>query len=519
MHIVNCEHPQVVYNRYLRRTVQVSCGKCVACRETRMRKWRARLQQERQCWKYCFEIYLDYSDEYLPSYDISTSGDYLVERQSRFYCSAVKDETLRVPVADLLTDDEHSNDYITERVNTHYTAFAHCSVRDIQLFKKRLTKYIYAKLGIYRTFRYAIASEYGPTTFRPHYHGVLFFNDERLSAEIDGLVCKAWQDGSGHSLGHAYAKPDRGGTTSYVTKYITRLTDLPSCYSHSAVRPFFLTSRNPPIGSLLQSGEEIRSLFFDANPQRVGTVIRQGRVTPCAFPVGETLENRLFPKCPLYGEISVTLRTELYKSAFGWLGFVSDFDEYVHLITTRISRWYKAGDCSPNWQFPTSIGDCVPSQFANLIGAVTHDFESVEALRPLHRILCRIFFQSQIFGISFDQYINQIYLYYDRKELVKLRAFYRFQHEYLLDKRNPSSDVLSMYQFATEPLAYTETRDYMAFVKDVYLSHSESVKTLKKNDYFDSLKEKDNALYRLTYNYYYGKECNETIEALCQPRP
>lgn len=513
MHIVNCLEPQTVYNRYLRRTVQVSCGKCLACREARTRKWVARLQQERKCWSYCFELYLDYNDAYLPSYDFSANGDYLVERQKRFYVKAVSDDVLRVPLADLMTDNANVNNYLIERLNSHYTALPHPSVRDIQLFKKRLNKYIYELTGKYKSYRYAICAEIGPTTFRPHYHGVVFFNGTELAEKISLFVAKAWQDGSGHSLGHAYAKPDRGGTVSYVTKYICRPTDLPSCYSHASLRPFFLTSRNPPIGSLLQSDKEVREIFFAANPQRVELQSRDGKTSPVVVPLGDTLENKLFPKCPLYGEISPTLRVELYKSALTNVGFVSDFDEYVFNITCRISRFYKLGDVVDGWEFPTSIGHCVPSQFSELIGAVTHDFESVEALRPLHRVLCRIWFQSQIFGVSYDFYIKQIMLYYDRKELLKLKCLYAFQKQYI-DDGYPISDIDCMYQFRSPAGAFRDTKDYKAFAIDTQHNHNESVKTIKKNAYFESLKVKDNPLYNLILNYYNGEKCYESLETV-----
>lgn len=486
----------------------VGCGKCKACRNRRTTRWISRLQDESRCWRYTFELYLDYNDKYLPSFDFSANGDVLVERQSRFYKCPDK-SILSIPLSDFDNLDDADSQYFIDRLNQHYTAIPHPSVRDIQLFKKRLNKYIYELSGTYKSFRSAIAAEIGPTTFRPHYHGVLFFNDPRLSSKITGLVYKAWSDGCGHSLGHAYAKPDRGGITSYVAKYICRPTDLPQIYSHPALRPFFLTSRNPPIGSLFQSESEVRKIFFDANPQITRVILQDGKYSPRAFPLSPTIENRLFPKCPLYGEISPTCRIELYKSVIGVRGLLSDFDDYIQTIMSRIN-YYPLFSENNGTGFPDHIGQCRPSQFADLICAVTHNFESVDSLRPLHRLACRIYFQSEVFGVSFDFYINQIFKYYDRKELLKLKSQYQFQKEY---RYNPS-ELQCMYQFATPPDSFRETSDYKAFFKDTCFKYDEARKTLKKNAYFESLKVKDTPLYKLVKNYYYGKECHETIEAL-----
>lgn len=59
--------------------------------------------------------------------------------------------------------------------------------RDIQNFMKRLNKYIYGKIGKYKTFRYFIIGEYGTKSFRPHWHIILFTDsDEVATLMYDG---------------------------------------------------------------------------------------------------------------------------------------------------------------------------------------------------------------------------------------------------------------------------------------------------------------------------------------------
>ena len=505
MHIVNCEHPQTIFNKYINRTVTVSCGKCKTCRNQRNVRWVQRLQDEKKCWRYCFELYLDYNDDYLPSFDFGDNG-HLHERQVRFY--NIKDDSVitELPLDFMDEFDQVDKDYVLDRLNDHYTALPHPSVRDIQLFKKRLNKYVRILTGYYSTFRSAIAAEIGPTTFRPHYHGVLYFNDSRLSDSILRLCRKAWQDGNGHSLGHAYCRPDRGGLCSYVASYIVRPTDLPALYSLPAFRPFFLSSRHPPIGSLFESQAEVRKIFDSASPLRLAIKTQRGVAIPTFAPLSGSLENRLFPKCPSFGEIDDSCRRLLYSSAFSCRGLISDFDEYKESILTRICV-----DPFSISGYPTSVTELRPSVFSDLILHITHRFETDNSLRLLHSQIKRIYYQAEIFGVSFYQYVSRILEYYNNKELLKLSVFYRFQAEYVGDV----SDFYCMYDGASPPGSYASTRDYRSFIREQRYKYDKSSKTKLKNAYFQGLKNsvRDNSLYCLIKRYYYAKKCNETVEA------
>ena len=59
-------------------------------------------------------------------------------------------------------------------------AFACVSRVDVQKFLKRLRINIVRTLKRKVQIRYLISAEYGPKTFRPHYHGIIYFNDADL---------------------------------------------------------------------------------------------------------------------------------------------------------------------------------------------------------------------------------------------------------------------------------------------------------------------------------------------------
>lgn len=534
-----CEHPKMVYNKYIKDYVLVPCHKCKCCQSADTQRWVARMMNERQCWQFCFSLYLDYNDTYLPAFDLVNG--YLVERQRRFYNrNEFHDVAFPVEEMDEFLDTDFDKEYFYNRLYEYKTSVPHASVRDIQNFKKRLNRYLQREVtGQYKNFRSCIASEYGPTTFRPHYHGVLFFNDPRVADRIGFYVAKAWSetvDGVMHPYGHSEVEPDRGGAAQYVSKYIKKPADLPSCYSHPAFKTFFLTSRCPPIGSLLQSSTEIRELFDTGSCTRVSFSVGKDGYEISAFPLEKSFENRLFPKCPLFGSLPSFIRTQLYKSVISVYGLIPDFESYIYkmynLSRTVDYTWkdpdewlkfLKSIGFNPEWNsYCEDIPDTpdlflhsslVNSDFARVIDKLTDNWSNCNRLRTLYSQGCRIWYQSQMFGVSFDYYLSRIYLHYEKKELRSLASFYQEQVDML--NIYPELDWRFFYPYSFDvriedhPLSKRYFDAYHAKI-------NKSLSTKKKNDYLNSLKDKkkDPVLYELIINYYNGKECHETLETI-----
>lgn len=90
--------------------------------------------------------------------------------------------------------------------------------RDPTLFFKRLRKAVYPL-----SFRYYLVGEYGPTTYRPHYHLSLFglspFTRVNNTSFAE-VVEQCW------SMGYTYTVEFNHATARYVTGYVTKhLTD------------------------------------------------------------------------------------------------------------------------------------------------------------------------------------------------------------------------------------------------------------------------------------------------------
>jgi len=139
------------------------CGKCLNCRARSRQEWVFRLRQEYLSSNFGLFVTLTYDDENLPPDGVS--------------------------------------------------------IRDVQLFLKRLRKRLRSLLKIptkeYKfssTMRYFIVSEYGDHTFRPHYHGILFFSFD-FQQEIYETIEKSWQNGF---VGFGEVEE---GSIVYTTKY------------------------------------------------------------------------------------------------------------------------------------------------------------------------------------------------------------------------------------------------------------------------------------------------------------
>jgi hypothetical protein len=100
--------------------------------------------------------------------------------------------------------------------------------RDLDLFLKRLRSYYPDE-----KLRYYAVSEYGPTSFRPHWHLLLFSNSERFSQTVLENVSKAW------SYGRCDASLSRGFAAPYVASYVNSFVALPDFYTQmpKVVRP------------------------------------------------------------------------------------------------------------------------------------------------------------------------------------------------------------------------------------------------------------------------------------------
>lgn len=255
-----CQHPRKVVNKYTHEPVLVSCGHCPSCILRRSATQTNLLTTYSAQFRYIYFVTLTYAPRFLPTLEVSIietctddiadvpcfpniddldAGDpntYLFGFRSVPRTASVKlknstvERTFKDPEIrfaypmkpkDLLSILGKINHNIPNRI-------PYVCNRDLDLFLKRLRSYYPDE-----KLRYYAVSEYGPTSFRPHWHLLLFSNSERFSQTVCENVSKAW------SYGRCDASLSRGFAAPYVASYVNSFVALPDFYTQmpKVVRP------------------------------------------------------------------------------------------------------------------------------------------------------------------------------------------------------------------------------------------------------------------------------------------
>ena len=258
-----CLHPVKVLNKYTNDIVYSPCGHCYSCLKNKSNRDTALAMNIASNFKYCYFILLSYEDKYLPYLEV-TSITPLDESRSNYTFISV-DRDLRIPVSNgkdrIIKDSPFgfahsmtSSEYQDIIVKSHgrydflrkcvvYPRFEdcdnrvpYCNTSDCQKFLKRLR--FHSKDKYNEEIRFYAVSEYGPRTYRPHWHLLLFFNSDELTSSIRQLVSESW------SYGHTSCELSRGGSAAYVASYVNSNVCLPSLYlQHKEIRARSLHSK------------------------------------------------------------------------------------------------------------------------------------------------------------------------------------------------------------------------------------------------------------------------------------
>lgn len=521
MHLLSCKNPQRIYNKYSNEFVWVPCGKCSICKNRRSAHYTELLERERSQHKYCFFVTLTYSDNCLP---VLSTGDFC-EYDSRLDCEFVSSRSrdgICIPYNGLFpsdkfwknSDDSCPDDMYSQADIDFFNSWIDfgglpiVSKSDVQLFLKRLNKFIHDHVTHqFKNFRYFGVSEYGSTTFRGHYHFIFYCDNTELANRFSECVSSCWK------FGISDCQLVENSACGYVAQYINKSADMPYVYKHKLLRPFFLCSRNPFIGTFTQCPEIDREIVDNSV---VSTFVREKKDSPSFVnvPLQQSYQNKLFPKCPSYCTVSDNVRTQLYSissrfPAKDLRSFITQIYDYLVSDST--------GEFAEYLRFKLSFS----RNFFNWSDPL-HWFDrtSFNWIRRLFYFGRKVACQARQFGLSIYGYTKRIFQYYSNKELYLLRQQYEYQQEvcktdtecialmypeYLFNNGFVISDYMHDLECVI-PLNQIKDADYLYF---------SNKKTHFKNAYFDSLQFKRDSifLFNILKTYFYAKKCNEVIEA------
>lgn len=519
MHLLSCSDPKRVYNKYSQEYVWVPCGECAICRNRRAAHYTQLLERERSQHLFTFFVTLTYSDEHLP---ILSYGDFC-ERKGKLsnyeFVSNRERDCICIPFKDIFPFEKYKDEFHPSDIKFFYKWLEHgglpiVSKSDAQLFLKRLNKYIHDNVTHqFKNFRYFLVSEYGSTTFRPHFHAIFFVDNSKLGDRFADCVAACWKYGLNDT------QFVENSACSYVAQYINKFSDLPYVYRNRQLSPFFLCSRRPFIGAFSQCPEDDAEIVNLSTPTTFG----KWKVSDIQFsdvPLEQSYQNRLFPKCCCFGSIPDSLRIELYtitcrfsgKSLKGFLNQVYDYltEDYRK---SEFYEWLRS-------KITFSAEKCKMFQLDHRLPWVLFDEYSFNFLRRCYYISKKVARQACQFGLSLMDYIQKIFDYYNNKELYLLKKQYEYQE--IVSVEDSDSCALMYPQFLFDNGFIL--RDYIKQI-DSYLASSQiadaeylvlsNKKSHFKNAYLDSLalKRGSQFIYNLIKNYFYAKKCNETLEA------
>ncbi len=284
-----CDNPQIIRNRYTGQVLTIPCGNCHQCLVTRTQHHSLMCSLHENDYKYTLFVTLTYSPAFVPLCSVykfkkdDVIHYHLVNKTDRLFPSG---KLLYSFDNDIYNEEKLSKllDKINLNGNIPYT-----TAYDCQLFLKRLRYYL-SHSNCHEKISYYAVSEYGPQTFRPHWHLLLYCNTEPTLQALRKNLSKAW------TYGRIDFSLSRGKCSTYLAGYLNSFSSLPSFYAHCFLRPRQLHSIY------------FSKRYFKDNAFKVYEDIKRGIIST-SRPIGNqlvsiqyssSLISNLFPRCACF---------------------------------------------------------------------------------------------------------------------------------------------------------------------------------------------------------------------------
>lgn len=273
--ICRCLNPRKIVNPYTGSSMIVPCGHCQSCRLNKNNHMSFLCDLEARSHKYCMFVTLTYAQRFVPRAQ-------LVDSITRPFCYDLVSED-----GELLGEAEISEE-MKDKLLAKFHVFGavpYLRKDDLQLFLKRFRYYV-SKISKGKV-RYFACGEYGPAHFRPHFHLLLFFDDEAILSACESLVLQSWR------YGRVDCQISRGQCSRYVAGYVNSSVSLPKIFDSRAVRPFCVHSQR--LGQGFLQGQ--RSQAYSVTPDEFirKCVIVDGSFKE--FQLWRSAYSYFFPKC------------------------------------------------------------------------------------------------------------------------------------------------------------------------------------------------------------------------------
>lgn len=501
-YISRCRNPKVIQNKR-GNLVCVSCGHCPDCQARKLARLTSLCVSESLDNQKTFFITLTYDDENIPHAMLKrlkvNNVNYLqwidmtyryanpkFARKARKKLSTYKQEIHRTKT--IFKDELFQKFYnkAHERDSKYferkkYKWLPYLCKEDLQKFLKRLRFQISSQFNT--EVRYFAVGEYGPEHFRPHFHVILFVNEQRLYSSLKDLVDKTWQ------YGITYTEPalDNKGCASYVASYTNSFTSLPSFLNGVKIRPFSLHSQN--FGTLYNAkirdyAYSLDRFSFEPFDVTINSGVR-------SVSLSDVISNSFFPRCYNYEFQDASSRYQLYTcyselsrkynfkrcSDVARCVLLDFYDYYNRKLLSRIDldpTIYNADKLAEKIQFGESLDDFEQSIYNRLYSVIN-----------MSRLFCFNARSPELGpGDPHKSLIRLIDMFWSQKAQYNLKKQYIMQQEY--HDRFESDDFDIFYPIGSKcdyKLDVYDRNEYIKqfnFQKDIL--YREKVKHKYQND-------------------------------------
>lgn len=365
----------------------VPCGHCEACIHNRRSMWMRRLRDECSYSKHVLFFTLTYDNKHIPKARV------LPNKQVRTLDGII----------DFRASLFNPYDYVPISHYSNTETFGYCRKADVQNFFKRLRRRLaYDTKNLLldvpqadRSFRYFVCSEYGPQTFRPHYHGLLFFRSDKVFEATKMYFAQSWKLCSRNNIDYSEVV---GNAAGYVAKYINCSSSVPSVLKHKAFKTFYLFSRSPAIGAMLYSDQDICNNIYSHTLSHFATVISRDSVA--SLQLADTRQSvcRFFPKPCRFFKLSrswvLSLLSFVYKQSY---------KGFYRIAVSDVARRYGVGQID-------SFGHKV--SWSDLIDDDVLSMDEYCYGVPQNRHFFRCFLNSHLSPVEFCTLLYRLYSEY-----------------------------------------------------------------------------------------------------------
>ena len=261
-----CQSPRYVYTSTGQR-VLVKCGSCPLCLTAKSAKYTQLCELEEYKSKYCAFVTLTYRDEDIPKCVFDTAFMHY-----NYFDGDDNFSSVVCPIRSLCPRDENFNEFIGEqwfdvdkplspqildaykrtcprsKYNYHkfigscittddgVSCFGYLLRSDVTNFLKRVR----SKCSYYHDekVRFYLCAEYGPKTYRPHFHVLFFFDSPEVFRKLRAYCSESWKYGN---CDYSISRHQCG---SYVSSYVNSTADLPMRYKGRTLLKTFSSHSN-----------------------------------------------------------------------------------------------------------------------------------------------------------------------------------------------------------------------------------------------------------------------------------